>query len=230
MSVDVIPQQPRSRRAEFVVLSCVLLVGLLVRLPTMARPFQRDPEGCGAVLRHGRAELRSLWRDQDYAVPIQSIGVTPEAPVFYPNHPPLLPLLIAGVYGISGMEPLERRSADRVGRRGCRRRLFTLGCITMIFVMLCGNKPRQAMPWRRGIPREPGSSTLVLRVAATHTHSICRVDIHHTHEALYTVAISPSSADYNQIKPQQQGLFPSPRLRPVAAYRTSSPFNSFTVR
>jgi hypothetical protein len=48
MSVDDISSQPRWRRVDLFLLSCVVLVGLLARIPTMARPFQRDPEGCGA--------------------------------------------------------------------------------------------------------------------------------------------------------------------------------------
>lgn len=101
----------------------------------MARPFHRDPEGCGAF--YGTV-ARNYFRYgvfKTFAVPIQSIGVTREAPVFYPNHPPLLPLLVAGVYRIFGWNPWNGDLPPEWQTR-LPTTLFTLACIATIFVML----------------------------------------------------------------------------------------------
>jgi 4-amino-4-deoxy-L-arabinose transferase-like glycosyltransferase len=132
---DVAPSRPRWRRIDFILFAIVLLVGLLTRLPTMARQFQRDPEGCGAFYGTVARNYSRYGILKTYAVPIQSIGVTPEAPVFYPNHPPLLPLLVAGAYRVFGWNPWNGDVPPEWQTR-LPTTLFTLACIATIFVML----------------------------------------------------------------------------------------------
>ena len=89
----------------------MLLVALCTRFITIDRPFQRDPEGCGSF--YGTL-ARNYFRygvTKTFAVPIQNAGIMPDAPVFYPNHPPLLPLLVAGTYAALRLESDERRRA-----------------------------------------------------------------------------------------------------------------------
>src|SRR5438552_17715452 len=83
-------------------LSMVMLVAIGTRCLTIDRPFHRDPEGCGCFYGTLARNYLRYGITRYFAVPIQSIGVTPGEPVFYPNHPPLLPLLIASVYRVCG--------------------------------------------------------------------------------------------------------------------------------
>ena len=124
------------RKIDAVMLLVVMLVAGGARSLTLARPFHRDPEGCGCF--YGTL-ARNYFRygvTKYFAVPIQSTGVTPKAPVFYPNHPPLLPLLIAAVYKISGWNACEWRVPARLADATVDDTAFTIACVVTIFVLL----------------------------------------------------------------------------------------------
>lgn len=117
-------------------LALVLLIALGTRcITTINRPFHRDPEGCGAF--YGTL-ARNYFRYgvvRTFAVPIQNIGVNRDAPVFYPNHPPLLPLLVAGTYGLFGWNPAGGTVPPDWQTR-LSTTLATLACTATIFIML----------------------------------------------------------------------------------------------
>lgn len=122
------------RRTELLALSAVLLYALILRIALINRPFHRDPEGCGSF--YGLL-ARNYWRydwHQTLGVPVMSMGIV-EKPTLYPNHPPLVPLLIAATYGAAGY-----RSDSNDFPPDWLVRLptvpFTLGCIVMIWWML----------------------------------------------------------------------------------------------
>ncbi|CAN5606967.1 hypothetical protein BH09PLA1_BH09PLA1_15720 [soil metagenome] len=126
---------PRWRRIDVAMLTLVMLVALGTRCTTSDRPFHRDPEGCGSF--YGTL-ARNYFRygvSKTFAVPIQNIGVTPDSPVFYPNHPPLLPLLIAGTYAVFGWNPTGGQVPPDWQTR-LSTTLATLACVATIFVML----------------------------------------------------------------------------------------------
>jgi hypothetical protein len=114
----------------------VMLLAAATRVQTFNRPFERDPEGCGSF--YGLLARNYLrWGVfEHYAVPIQSVGVrTDSTPTYYPNHPSLLPLLIAGTYALAGWD--ARGGAipfDWLTRLPTN--AFTLACVATIFVML----------------------------------------------------------------------------------------------
>jgi dolichyl-phosphate-mannose-protein mannosyltransferase len=95
---------------------CRLLLGLIViyaasvRAITLNRPFDFDAEGSGslnAVL--ARSYLRFDWHET-HGMPVLSLDPN-RAPtiVFYPDHPPLIPLTIALSYKIFGVGDWQTR-------------------------------------------------------------------------------------------------------------------------
>ena len=87
-------------RTELTLFPLIILFALAVRIATIDREFARDPEGCGSF--YGLL-ARNYWRYDCHTtlgVPVQSMGVH-ASPTFYPNHPPLVPLLIAATFGIA---------------------------------------------------------------------------------------------------------------------------------
>src|SRR5688572_29586700 len=136
MTADAESSTKRWRRVDWAMLALVMLIALGARFATtINRPFHRDPEGCGAF--YGTLARNYFRYDliKHFAVPIQSIGVNPDAPVYYPNHPPLTPLLVAGAYAIFGWD-----SGSNVVPPDWQTRLpttlATLACTATIFVML----------------------------------------------------------------------------------------------
>ena len=91
-------------------LSLVLLYAVIFRLLVVARPFQYDAEGSGslyAVL--ARNYLRFDWV-RTWGMPVLTVGDASSAPlVFYPDHPPLVPLLIVPFYSLFGVGEWQTR-------------------------------------------------------------------------------------------------------------------------
>jgi len=123
------------RRVDFALLGLVMLIALGTRcLTTINRPFQRDPEGCGAFYGTLARNYFRYGMTRTFAVPIQNIGVNREEPVFYPNHPPLLPLLVAGTYAVCGWNPTSGDVPPDWQTR-LSTTLATLACTATIFVI-----------------------------------------------------------------------------------------------
>ena len=120
------PPQP-NRRTNQVLLALILLFAVVVRLLTLDHPFQRDPEGCGSF--YGLlARNYLLWPlSTTLGVPVQSLGIGHGAPYFYPNHPALLPMLIAVVYRLLGDGEWQTRLPTA---------LFTIGCVGLVYALL----------------------------------------------------------------------------------------------
>ena len=78
----------------------ILLYATSFRLLTLDRPFDYDDEATGGAF-YGimaRNYLRFPWAET-HALPVITVGRLPGVPpVFYADHPPLVPLLIAPVY------------------------------------------------------------------------------------------------------------------------------------
>jgi len=92
------------------VLIVVLGYTAAFRLLVLNRPFEYDPEGSGCL--NGvlaRSYLRFGW-SQTHGMPVLSLRPVPGIPVvFYPDHPPLVPLLIAPFYRIFGVGEWQTR-------------------------------------------------------------------------------------------------------------------------
>src|SRR2546425_10769646 len=94
-----------------VLLAVVLLYTAAFRLVVLNRPFDYDAEGASAC-EYGilaRNYLRFEWA-QTHGMPVLTVGHLPTAPlVFYPDHPPLVPLLIVPFYGLFGVSEWQTR-------------------------------------------------------------------------------------------------------------------------
>lgn len=130
------PPVQRWSRAEWMLFALVLLVAIGSRWMTFNRVFDRDPEGCGAF--YGQL-ARNYFRYgivKTFAVPIQNIGTGSSEIVFYANHPPLLPLLIAGTYKVCSWDPTDANDVPREWQTRLSTTLFTIACAGAIFVIL----------------------------------------------------------------------------------------------
>jgi hypothetical protein len=116
-----------SRPANRILLGAILLFAAIVRLLTLNHPFQRDPEGCGSF--YGLLARNYLcWPVSiTLGVPVQSLGVGHGAPYFYPNHPGLLPALIAAVQLLLGDGAWQTRLPTAI---------FTIACVWLIHRLL----------------------------------------------------------------------------------------------
>jgi hypothetical protein len=126
----------RASRVEVVVL-------VLILLATIDRPFHRDAEGCGSF--YGLL-ARNYWRygiRATLAVPVQSMGMH-DAPTLYYNHPPLVPMLIAGALGLAGYQDYDTSFPPDWLIRSTTVP-FTLGCVVMIYVLLRRHSVRAAL-------------------------------------------------------------------------------------
>lgn len=93
----------------------LLLAGVLsyaagFRLATLNRPFELDAEGSGCL--YGVLARNYLRFDltQTFGMPVLTVGSLPDAPiVFYPDHPPLVPLLIVPFYVLFGVGEWQTR-------------------------------------------------------------------------------------------------------------------------
>ncbi len=125
----------RFSRSELAGLGAILLFALAVRVATIDRPFHRDPEGCGSF--YGLL-ARNYWRydlSQTLGVPVMSMGVH-DRPTFYPNHPPLVPMLIAGVFGIAGYTDYTTDAFPPDWLVRLATVPFTIGCVILIYFLL----------------------------------------------------------------------------------------------
>jgi hypothetical protein len=110
-------------------MAAVVLYATTFRVATLSRPFDYDAEGAGsvnAVL--ARSYLRFDW-SQSHGMPILSLD--PErAPsiVFYPDHPPLVPLIIVPFYKLFGVGEWQTRAPIA---------LTTILAIVMLYRLLC---------------------------------------------------------------------------------------------
>lgn len=93
-----------------VLLAIVLIYSAAFRLLVMDRPFNYDAEGSGSL--NGvlaRSYLRFGWA-QNHGMPILSLDPARGTPaVFYPDHPPMLPLLIVPFYAAFGVGEWQTR-------------------------------------------------------------------------------------------------------------------------
>jgi hypothetical protein len=98
---------PRSRY----LLAIVLVYAGAFRLVTLNRPFHYDDEATGGAF-YGimaRNYLRFPWTET-HGMPVVTVGRLAGAPlVFYADHPPLVPLLIAPVYKLFGVGEWQTR-------------------------------------------------------------------------------------------------------------------------
>jgi dolichyl-phosphate-mannose-protein mannosyltransferase len=111
--------------------SCLALVVIYTvsfRLLTLNRPFDYDAEGSGslnAVL--SRSYLRFDWA-QTRGMPVLSLDPNRATSiVFYPDHPPLVPLLIVPFYRVLGVGEWQTRLPIA---------LTTIGAILMLYRLL----------------------------------------------------------------------------------------------
>jgi hypothetical protein len=88
----------------------VLAYAATFRVVTLDRPFDYDDEATGGSF-YGlmaRNYLRVPWADT-HGMPVVTVGTRPHVPlVFYGDHPPLVPLMIAPVYKAFGVGPSRR--------------------------------------------------------------------------------------------------------------------------
>lgn len=130
-----IPSAPphRATTAIKIALAIVLLYAAVVRLTLLDRPFQRDGEGVSSFFGIlARDYFRYDWRTT-LGVPVQSMMASPRQPVFYGNHPPLVPWLVALTYAAFGYRGVGLPPDWQMRVPAA---LFTLGCICLIFKML----------------------------------------------------------------------------------------------
>jgi len=92
-------------------LAVLLAYTIAFRLVTLGRPFQYDDEATGGAF-YGllaRNYLRIPWSDT-HGIPVLTVGRLAGAPlVFYPDHPPLVPLLIVPLYRMFGAGEWQAR-------------------------------------------------------------------------------------------------------------------------
>lgn len=131
----------RPAKSHTALLISILILAATYQLTLLNRPFRRDPEGCGAF--YGLL-ARNYFR-YDFSttagLPVMSMG-RGAPPVFYANHSPATPGMIAIVYALCGY----RGGYDMLPSEWQARLptlCFTLGCITLIYLLLA----------RRGSPR-----------------------------------------------------------------------------
>jgi 4-amino-4-deoxy-L-arabinose transferase-like glycosyltransferase len=124
--LDLSERQPKQNHSPFL-LYLILLFAATVRLLTLNHPFQRDPEGCGSF--YGLLARNYLrWPlSITLGVPVQSLGVGHGAPYFYPNHPGLLPMLIALVECLFGDGEWQTRLPTAI---------FTVACVWLVYALL----------------------------------------------------------------------------------------------
>src|SRR5271155_10322 len=107
---------------------CVMIFSVGFRASYLDRPFERDPEGCGSFYGLLARNYLRYPITLTKGVPVQSLWAASGDVVFYPNHPPLLPLLIAGTYRICGFNP-DGQTVPADWQTRLSTVLFTLGCI-----------------------------------------------------------------------------------------------------
>lgn len=107
--VSAAPEIKLTRRIPLVLF--VLVYAAAFRLVTLNRPFNYDDESTGGSF-YGimaRNYLRFPWTET-HGMPVVTVGRLSHGPlVFYADHPPLVPLLIAPVYRLYGVGAWQTR-------------------------------------------------------------------------------------------------------------------------
>ena len=122
---------------HLLLLGSILSYAVVVRTLTLNRPFDRNAEGLGSYYgilarNYFRHSIADTW-----LVPVQSLAISDKAnPTFYPNHPPLVPLFIAGSYWLFNGEAGSDDWVPPEWQTRLPTALFTLGCIVLIYAMV----------------------------------------------------------------------------------------------
>lgn len=121
-------------RSHGILLALILLFTASFRLAVLNRPFERDPEGCGAF--YGliaRNCFRYPWSEH-IGLPVISMGEGGSM-VYYANHPPTTGLLIAGVHLLTGYRGgYDSLPGDWQTRLPSA--VFTVGCAALMYFLL----------------------------------------------------------------------------------------------
>jgi hypothetical protein len=100
-----------ARRLHLFLVLTVIVYAVSFRVVTLNRPFQYDDEATGGAF-YGlmaRNYLRFPWADT-HGLPVVTVGRLAGVPlVFYADHPPLVPLLIAAAYRVFGVGEWQTR-------------------------------------------------------------------------------------------------------------------------
>jgi hypothetical protein len=117
-------------------LALVLVYAAGFRLLVLDRPFHDDVEGHGAFFGIlARNYLRFDWA-RTRGVPLLTAGQGPDAAiVFYPDHPPLVPLLIAASYRLFGVGEWQTRLPTAIA---------TVAAVAMLYLLLTRFGSRRA--------------------------------------------------------------------------------------
>ncbi|WP_428938617.1 ArnT family glycosyltransferase [Fontivita pretiosa] len=112
----------------------ILLISTGYQAAMLNRPFERNPEGCGAFFGLlARNYFRYDWT-ATLGAPVMSMGQGAPA-IFYANHPPSTPLLVAAVFGAFGYRG-DYLSLPGDWQVRLPTMLFTIGCIALIHWLL----------------------------------------------------------------------------------------------
>ncbi len=88
----------------------VLLYAAAFRLVAMNRPFQYDDEATGCFYGVLARNYLRFGPAQTHGIPVLTVGHAPDASIaYYPDHPPLVPLLIAPIYLLFGVGEWQTR-------------------------------------------------------------------------------------------------------------------------
>ena len=110
-------------------LVAILLFSGCFRLLVLDRPFEYDPEAYGSAYGvMARNYFNYAWTET-HGMPVLTMGRNPDAPVFfYRDHPPLVPLLIFGVYHFFGVGEWQTRLPTAA---------FTVLTAFALYLLLC---------------------------------------------------------------------------------------------
>lgn len=127
-----------SRWRRLAALVAVLLFAASFRAVLIDRPFSHNPEGVGAFYGQLARNYLRYPLSETHGVPVMTIGrIDGVAPTFYGHHPPLLPLMIAGIYSLFGTGEWQTRLVTS---------LFTVGCVALLYGMLTARgRPRAGL-------------------------------------------------------------------------------------
>ena len=98
------------RLTRRVVILIILLYAAAFRLVAMNRPFVYDEEATGCFYGVLARNYLRFGLAQTHGIPVLTVGHAPDASiVYYPDHPPLVPLLIAPIYRLFGVGEWQTR-------------------------------------------------------------------------------------------------------------------------
>ena len=124
-------------RRHALALALVLLYAAGFRLAVLDRPFGYDAEGASAA-QYGilaRSYLRFDWT-QTLGMPVLTVGRLSTAPiVFYPDHPPLVPLVILPFYAGFGVGEWQTRLPISI---------MTIAAVWLLYLLLAQRATRRA--------------------------------------------------------------------------------------